>query len=296
MAAANADVGVATAKLYPRTWAVSWASWPCVAPISAALPAAPSAHGVRRHLAGLPPAYRAGAQARRPGAFAGRGGALRADRAAGGGGTGGRADAVHGQTRSSSATWRRRPRTAPGRRNWRACATAKSGTPYLTVLDAQLAQPAGAGRGGAGRNGLLHQPGCALQGAGRRAGRRLRKRRPRERSRPRRPADDGRGSWHHKGLAPFRPSMSDDTLSHPISWQPHQPADRVLMTLQRAGRSRSRSSPRRSTSRPGGAPTNGAAARGRPGGFRKAAARSAADPTSGSDRRRPAPFPTRTPT
>ncbi|MCZ8411781.1 transcriptional regulator [Achromobacter dolens] len=29
--------------------------------------------------------------------------------------------------------------------------------------------------------------------------------------------------------------MSDDTLSHPISWQPHQPADRVLMTLKTRG-------------------------------------------------------------
>ena len=29
--------------------------------------------------------------------------------------------------------------------------------------------------------------------------------------------------------------MSDDSLSHPISWQPHQPADRVLMTLKTRG-------------------------------------------------------------
>lgn len=29
--------------------------------------------------------------------------------------------------------------------------------------------------------------------------------------------------------------MSDDHLSHPISWQPHQPADRVLMALKTRG-------------------------------------------------------------
>lgn len=29
--------------------------------------------------------------------------------------------------------------------------------------------------------------------------------------------------------------MSDDNLSHPLSWQPHQPADRVLMTLKTRG-------------------------------------------------------------
>ena len=160
MAAANADVGVATAELYPRIdlggfrfRAARRRLRQCLQPRLQRI--------ARPQLAGAASAHGAGAQARRPGPLRGRGRALRADCAARGGGAGNGFDRLR---REPAAPGQPGAGRGPERPRGRAGAAALQGRHHALPDGAGRATflAARPGRGGRGRDGVLHQPDRAV--------------------------------------------------------------------------------------------------------------------------------------